>query len=208
MSRFWNGFPRRQTAQSRPEPIPRWTGCCGDFWSERDGSVSICTLVKVADTRRVSGSFAQAVQKAVPDALLLNKAALSDEITRVARRALPVFGVLVAALNALLLFLLLGRMELVLITLLPMAAGMFWTLGTLGLLGLPIDMANFIFVIFVIGVGGDYSLFMVMAELEPLRGHPERTASTGGAVTICALTALFGFGVLVLARHPALFSVG
>jgi SAM-dependent methyltransferase len=69
-------------------------------------------------------------------------------------------------------------------------------------------MSNFIFVIFVIGVGGDYSLFMVMAELEPLRGHPRRTASTGGAVTICALTALFGFGVLVLARHPALFSVG
>jgi SAM-dependent methyltransferase len=69
-------------------------------------------------------------------------------------------------------------------------------------------MSNFIFVIFVIGVGGDYSLFMVMAELEPLRGHTKRTATTGGAVTICALTALFGFGVLVLARHPALFSVG
>ncbi len=76
------------------------------------------------------------------------------------------------------------------ITLLPMAAGVFWTLGTLGLLGLPIDMSNFIFVIFVIGVGGDYSLFMVMAELEPLRGYQKRTASTGGAVTLCALTAL------------------
>ena len=146
--------------------------------------------------------------KETPGALLLNKAALTDEIARVAKSVLPVFGMLVAVLNALLLFLLLGRLELVLITLLPMAAGVFWTLGTLGLLGLPIDMSNFIFVIFVIGVGGDYSLFMVMAELEPLRGYTKRTASTGGAVTICALTALFGFGVLVLARHPALFSVG
>ena len=69
-------------------------------------------------------------------------------------------------------------------------------------------MSNFIFVIFVIGVGGDYSLFMVLAELEPLRGYQERTASTGGAVTLCALTTLFGVGVLVLARHPALFSIG
>jgi SAM-dependent methyltransferase len=107
-----------------------------------------------------------------------------------------------------LLFLLLGRIELVLITLLPMAAGVFWTLGTLGLLGQPIDMANFIFVIFVIGVGGDYSLFMVMAELEPLRGRTDRTASTGGAVTICAGTTLLGVGVLVLAQHPAMFSIG
>ena len=144
----------------------------------------------------------------MPDARLLNKAALSDDITRVARRALPVFGVLVAVMNAFLLFLLLGRMELVLVTLLPMAAGIFWTLGTLGLFGLPIDAANFVFVIFVVGVGGDYSLFLVLGELEPLRGHPERTAATGGGVTMCALTALLGTGVLVLAQHPALFSIG
>jgi SAM-dependent methyltransferase len=72
----------------------------------------------------------------------------------------------------------------------------------------PIDLSNFIFVIFVIGVGGDYSLFLLMAELEPLRGYHSRVASTGGAVTICALTTLFGVGVLALARHPALFSIG
>jgi predicted exporter/SAM-dependent methyltransferase len=178
-----------------------------DYWSEKDGRVFICTLVKVKD-RESFKQLREAIQREVPDAMLLNKAALADEITRIARRALPLFGVMVAVLNAVLLYLLLGRLELVLITLLPMAAGVFWTLGSLGLLGLPIDMSNFIFVIFVIGVGGDYSLFMVLAELEPLRGYKERTASTGGAVTLCALTTLFGVGVLVLARHPALFSVG
>ena len=178
-----------------------------DYWSEEDGRVSVCTLVKAGDR----GNFQrlrEAVRQGVPGALLLNKAALSDEITRVARRSLPIFAALVVALNAVLLFLLLGRLELVLITLLPMAAGVFWTLGTLGLLGQPIDMANFIFAIFVIGVGGDYSLFMVMAELEPVRGREDRTASTGGAVTICAGTTLLGVGVLVLARHPAMFSIG
>ena len=178
-----------------------------DFWNERDGRFYLTTLVKAGDI----ASFRQlraAVQAAVPEARLLNKTALADEITRVARRALPAFGMLVAALNAFLIFLLLGRIELVLVTLLPMAVGIFWTLGTLGLCGLPIDVANFVFVIFVVGVGGDYSLFLVLSELEPLRGHPERTAATGGAVTICALTALLGTGVLVLAHHPALFSVG
>ena len=178
-----------------------------DFWNERDGKIYLTTLVKTGDP----AGFRQlraAVQSAVPDARLLNKTALADEITRVARRALPVFGVLVAMLNAFLIFLLLGRIELALVTVLPMAAGIFWTLGTLGLCGLPIDVANFVFVIFVVGVGGDYSLFLVLSELEPLRGHPERTAATGGAVTMCALTSLLGTGVLVLAHHPALFSVG
>jgi predicted exporter/SAM-dependent methyltransferase len=178
-----------------------------DFWSERDGRMYLTTLVKVADTEKFLQLHA-AVKATVPDALLLNKTALSDEITQVARRALPVFGLLVAVLNAFLIFLLLGRIELALVTLLPMAAGIFWTLGTLGLCGLPIDVANFVFVIFVVGVGGDYSLFLVLSELEALRGHPGRTAVTGGAVTMCALTSLLGTGVLVLAHHPALFSVG
>jgi len=178
-----------------------------DFWSERDGRVYLTTLVKPDGTDKFH-QLRAAVKAAVPDALLLNKAALSDEVAQVARQALPVFGLLVAAINAFLIFLLLGRMELVLVALLPMAAGVFWTLGSLGLCGLPIDAANFMFVIFVVGVGGDYSLFLLLGELDPLRGHPEHRAATGAAVTMCALTALFGAGVLVLARHPALFSVG
>ena len=190
-----------------PETNSALNRLTADFWSERDGEIFLTTLVKVADTEKFR-QLRAAVKTAVPDALLLNKAALSDEITQVARHALPVFGLLVAVLNAFLIFLLLGRIELVLVTLLPMAAGIFWTLGTLGLCGLPIDVANFVFVIFVVGVGGDYSLFLVLSELEPLRGQPERTAATGGAVTMCALTALLGTGVLVLAHHPALFSVG
>jgi predicted exporter/trans-aconitate methyltransferase len=178
-----------------------------DFWSERDGRMYLTTLVKVAGAEKFR-ELHTAVKASVPDALLLNKAVLSEEVTQVVRRTLPVFGLLVAALNALLMFALLGRVELVLVTLLPMAAGIFWTLGTLGLCGLPIDVANFVFVIFVVGVGGDYSLFLILSELEALRGRSGRTAVTGGAVTLCALTALMGTGVLVLAHHPALFSVG
>jgi predicted exporter/SAM-dependent methyltransferase len=192
---------------SGPEATPALDRLLGDFWSGEDGRVSVCTLVKAGD-RAGFPRLREAIRQAAPGALLLDKAALSDEIIHIARRALPVFAALVVALNAVLLFLLLGRVELVLITLLPMAAGLFWTLGTMGLMGQPIDMANFIFAIFVIGVGGDYSLFMVLAELEPWRGRADRTAATSGAVTICAGAALSGVGVLVLARHPAMFSIG
>lgn len=178
-----------------------------DYVSEQDGQVYILTLAK-APSRANYDRLRAVVLQAIPDALFLNKIAMADDVLRVAKRGLPLFGGLVAALNAMLLYVLLGRLNLVAITLLPMAAGVFWTLGVMGLMAVPVDMANFIFVIFIIGVGGDYSLFLVTAELESLRGYPPRMASTGGAVAICALTTLFGVGVLVLARHPALFSVG
>jgi predicted exporter/2-polyprenyl-3-methyl-5-hydroxy-6-metoxy-1,4-benzoquinol methylase len=178
-----------------------------DYWKEEGGRVSVSTLVKVRDLPSYL-RLRETVLRETPRTLLLHTSGMAHEIARMAKQALPVFGVLVVVLNAFLIFLLLGRLELVFITLFPMATGVFWTLGTLGLLGLPIDISNFIFVIFVVGVGGDYSLFLVSAELEPLRGYPRRTASTGGAVTVSALTTLLGMGCLVLARHPALFSVG
>jgi uncharacterized protein len=174
--------------------------------TEPDGA-SVYTLVKLKDARDFA-AFRDAVRGVVPGALLLNKTALGNDVARVARRALPLFALLVAAGNALLLLVFFGQLELVIVALLPVFAGVFWTLGTLGVCGVPVNIANFIFVIFVVGVGVDYTLFLVQAKLEPLRGLRDLTPSTGGAVTVCALTTLLGNGVLVLAGHPALFSIG
>lgn len=169
--------------------------------------VSICSLAKVPDARAFQ-TLRDAVRREVPGAALLNKAVLTEDISRLARKGLLAFALLVLGLNALLLRLLLGRMVLVGVTLLPILASILWTLGTLGWLGLPINIANCIFVIFVVGVGIDYSLHLVAAKLERWRGYPDQLATTGGSVTVCALTTLLGIGALILARHPALYSVG
>ena len=58
-------------------------------------------------------------------------------------------GCLFVGVTALLL-LTLASEELVLVTMLPLAFGLWWTLGLMGWLGLPIDLMNSIFVIFVI----------------------------------------------------------
>ncbi|MBL9137329.1 MAG: MMPL family transporter [Verrucomicrobiales bacterium] len=197
-----------------PQEIQPWAGVpeamehlVADYWKEDGGRTYLSTPVKVPDLAML-GAVREAIRREVPDARVANRAAMAEELSRVASSALPRFALWTGLLNAVLLFLLLGRVVLVGITLLPLLIGILWTLGVQGWAGIPIDMANFIFVVFVIGVGGDYSLFLVLAALEPMRGKEERAASTGGAVTLCALTTLVGVGVLILARHPALFSVG
>jgi len=187
-----------------PEGLDRWMK---EFVHNRNGRVTILTLAKV-DGGQAYRALQTAALRATPEALILNRAVLADEIARIARNGLGVFAVLVLAVNAVLLLALLGRLALVAVAMLPVLAGLFWTLGTLGLCGVPISVANFIFVIFVVGVSIDYSLFLVTAKLDARRGHPERTLSTGGSITACALTTWLGFGVLVLAKHPALFSIG
>jgi predicted exporter/trans-aconitate methyltransferase len=178
-----------------------------EFVREAKGRVTVCTLAKPVD-REAFRALQTAVLKAVPGALILNRGALAEDIARIARNGLGVFAGLVLLVNAGLLLALLGRVSLVAVAMLPVLAGLFWTLGTLGLCGVPISVSNFIFVIFVVGVSIDYSLFLVTAKLDARRGHPERTVSTGGSITACALTTWLGFGVLVLAKHPALFSIG
>jgi uncharacterized protein len=186
---------------------PAFNRLVGEYSDERTGTLYFLTLAKINSVASFN-AVQDLINRTVPGALLLNKTALAEEITRIARRGLPIFGALVVALNFLLLYLFLGRGSLVAVTLLPMGAGVLWSLGILGLCGVPIDMSNFIFVILVVGLGGDYSLFLVTAELDTLRGNTNHTASTGAAVTLCALTTVFGVGALVLAKHPALFSIG
>ena len=107
--RFWNGWHSGPAARfavaGAASALDRMLS---EYWSEKDGNVSVCTLVKAPD-RQSFLRLREAVLKETPGALLLNKAALTDEIARVSKSVLPVFGVLVAVLNALLLFLLLGR---------------------------------------------------------------------------------------------------
>lgn len=67
---------------------------------------------------------------------------------------------------------------------------------------------NSIFVIFVIGVGEDYAVFLVTSKLDEWRGQSSQSAANSASVLVSALTTIFGFGVMVLADHPVLYSMG
>ena len=178
-----------------------------EYIRQSDGAFAVATLVKIPD-RAAYERLRERVQALVPGALLANRQRLADSMEEISKEGIRKFGLVVAVADGVLLLLLLGRPLLALATLLPVAMGLFWTLGLLGLIGYSINMANFLFVVFVVGVGIDYSLFLVTGKLESVRGFCERMGTTGGSVTICAFTTLFGVGTLVIARHPALFSVG
>lgn len=164
---------------------------------------AISTLVKLKDRAKVAK-----LRDTLPDAIILDSQGLADHVAGLARVGLKRFALWTGVFVAALLFLTLGSVELVLITLLPLAFGLLWTFGLMGWLGLPIDLMNSIFVIFVIGVGEDYSVFLVTSKLEEWRGQPSQAAVNSASVLVSALTTIFGFGVMVLANHPVLFSMG
>ena len=167
------------------------------------GDNAVSTLLKVEDRGQV-----ERLRAALPGMIVLDKKAFANHIADLAKEGLGRFALWTTALVAAILYFSLASIELVVATLLPLGFGLLWTFGLMGWLGLPIDMMNSVFVIFIIGIGEDYSVFLVTSKLDEWRGRPQRLAATSASVLISALTTIFGFAVLVFARHPVLFSMG
>lgn len=86
--------------------------------------------------------------------------------------------------------------------LIPVLTGMVFMIGAMGALDMSFNIFNIVAAILVIGLGVDFGIFMVYRVTE---GH-DRT--TDLSVLLGGLTTVAGIGMLVLARHPALHSIG
>ena len=97
---------------------------------------------------------------------------------------------------------------LTLIALLPLLFSFSCTLGTMGLLGRPLDIPALMLSIIIFGMGVDYSLFMVRAYQRYRHfGHP-LFGLTRMAVFMAAASTLVGFAVICGAEHNTLKSAG
>lgn len=142
------------------------------------------------------------------DAIILNGRAFVEHTSALIRNGLKTLAIAAFLAMSLCLYLFFKRVELILMVFLPVLLSVLLTLGVLGLLGIPINMMNSLFIVFLFAVGIDYSIFLMTSRLDAFWGRGERQADTIGAVAICALTTMCGFGALVIADHPALFSIG
>ncbi|MFO1487274.1 MAG: 1-acyl-sn-glycerol-3-phosphate acyltransferase [Verrucomicrobiota bacterium] len=165
--------------------------------------VAVTTLVKLGDRSKAS-----ALRAAMPDVIVIDGKDLAEHIASLAKNGLSGFAIGTSVIVALVVYFSLASIEVVMATLLPIGFGLLWTLGLMGLFGLPINMMNCMFVVFVIGMGEDYSVFLATSKLDVWRGHPPRIAPTSASVLISAATTISSFAVLIFAKHPVLFSMG
>src|SRR5260221_7470199 len=136
--------------------------------------------------------------------IVLDQKDFVEHLSKLTKGGLGHFALWTGIIVAAIVYFSLGSVELLVAVLLPLGFGLLWALGLMGWLGLPIDMMNSVFVIFIIGIGEDYSVFLVTSKLDEWRGRPERLAATNGPGLVPALTNILGFAVLLFARHPLL----
>ena len=93
------------------------------------------------------------------------------------------------------------------LALIPVGLGTLWLVGLMGWLGVPFNPANIMTLPLVIGIGVTNGIHILNRYAE------ERTPgilarSTGKAVLVSGLTAVAGFGSLMLAEHRGIHSLG
>jgi uncharacterized protein len=100
-----------------------------------------------------------------------------------------------------------GRIELTLITFIPMLVTWIWILGIMALLGIEFNIVNVMVSTFIFGLGDDYSIFIMDGLQNEYRSGRKTLPSIRTSILLSAFTTISGLGVLIFAKHPALRSI-
>ena len=97
---------------------------------------------------------------------------------------------------------------LALIAFVPMALSWVWILAIMQLLDIQFNIVNIILATFIFGQGDDYTIFIVEGLLYEHRTGKPILPQYRQSILLSALIMLIGVGILVLAVHPAMHSLG
>ncbi|MBU0462547.1 MAG: MMPL family transporter [Proteobacteria bacterium] len=170
----------------------------------KGNDVLILTTLNIKD-KSLTPEIIKKIKSEIDGSMFLDKKYFIEQMTSHVSGEFKRLVFFTAASMILVLSLFFRNLKIVLIIVCPVFLSAFITAGILGLTDIPINLISMIFIIFVFGVGVDFSIFLMNHELWKTDNKNNVTAA---AVIICAMTTTAAFDCLALAKHAALFSIG
>lgn len=100
------------------------------------------------------------------------------------------------------------RLELALLSFLPMLVTWVMIVGLMGLTGMEFNIVNIVISTFIFGIGDDFSIFITDGLSRRYATGKDMLAAHRTAIFFSAFTIVAGMGAMIAAGHPALHSVG
>jgi 1-acyl-sn-glycerol-3-phosphate acyltransferase len=175
-----------------------------DFINEDQGFTTVTSLVKVDDAKleAVRTAFKDSSNILVIDRKEMNETLLGNLKNEF--NSLIGYSLLVVFIILLLFF---RSLSLSLVTAIPIFLTWIITIGVMGLLGLEFNIFNIIISTFIFGLGIDYSIFMTIGMLKEYQTGEDTLATHKTSIILSVITTILGVGVLIFAKHPALYSI-
>ena len=101
-----------------------------------------------------------------------------------------------------------GRIELAIISFMPMFIGWLIIIGLMSLFGIQFNIVTIILSTFIFGIGDDFSIFVMDGLQGNYRDNSGVLSFHKRAIFISALSLIVGMGALIFAKHPAMYSLG
>jgi len=175
-----------------------------DYIIDKPNHHSVVTLVNV-----VAGKKSNVYQKFEnnPSVTVLDKQYLSSKFVQIINSDFSSIAWMTSSLVFFVLLITFGRIELALISFVPMAISWVWILGIMGFFHIEFNIINIIISALIFGLGDDYSLFIMDGLLQEYKTGRKTLSSYKSSIILSAITTIAGLGVLIFAKHPALRSI-
>ncbi len=140
--------------------------------------------------------------------LVFDTGDVSNRLVSVLSESFDYIGLVCSLVVLVFLCLSFRRLELGLLSFFPLAVSWFWILGLMSLLDIRFNIVNIILATFIFGQGDDYTIFITEGLVYEYAYGKKRLATYKNSVFHSAVIMFIGIGALVLARHPAMRSLG
>ena len=175
-----------------------------EFFNEKNGFFTITTIVKIKESQRESVVKELSAKKGlvVIDRQQMNETFLG-ELKNDFNSLINYSFVAVI----LILFFFFRRIELVIISSIPIVITGLVTAGIMGIFNIQLNIFSTIVCTLIFGHGVDFSIFMTSALQKEYSTGKNEMGTYRTSILLAALTTILAIGALVFASHPALKSI-
>lgn len=175
-----------------------------EYITQKDGQYSFISIAKMDDAKKAAVYPLFQTEEAVT---IFDKQFIADQFAKSLQKDFSTLVNWSFVIVFLILLLFFGRFELALMTIFPILLSWEWTLGMMALFGLKFNIVNIIICTFIFGLGVDYSIFVTKGLLHEYKYGERILPAYKTSIILSALTTMCGMGVMIFAKHPALFSI-
>ena len=195
----------------RPQPFdyfrPMAENMMLGYWVEDSTQISLVTRICVSK-QQLSTTEQQICDCVNSESNVFDIYSLNESLAKQLSDNFDYIGIVCSLLVFVFLWISFHSLRAAFVAFLPMAISWIWIMGIMHLIGLQFNIVNVILATFIFGQGDDYTIFVVEGlQYEHATGKrmlPQYRRS----IILSAVIMFAGIGVLVIARHPAMFSLG
>lgn len=175
-----------------------------EFVTEKNGFYTISTLVKVTPEQR--DKFVKAAS-AKNNLIAIDRQQMNETFFSTLKTDFNSLVNYSFVAVILILFFFFRRIELVIISCIPIALTGVVTAGIMGIFGIQMNIFSMIVCTLIFGHGVDFSIFMTSALQKEYSNGKNEIAIYRTSIILAVITTILGIGAMVFAKHPALRSI-